>query len=82
MQGGSDMAKRQYDPRKCLMCDFTFIPKKSWQKFCNPKCHNKYWVARRSNPDDRFVKFEGRLNVFEGRLAAFDEFVKKHTVKP
>jgi ribosomal protein L24E len=61
------MAKKQLEGRACQFCGFTFIPKKSWQKFCNDKCHNKFWVARRVNPDDRFVKIEARLTALENK---------------
>jgi len=68
------MTKRQPDDKACQFCGSRFIPKKSWQKFCNTTCHNKFWSARRVNPDDRFVELEVRI----GKL---EEYVREREAK-
>jgi len=53
------------EPKNCIFCNSKFLPITAWQKFCKPKCHNEYWTSRRSNPDDRFLKIEARLDALE-----------------
>ena len=56
-------------------CKKSFIPKREWQKFCEPKCQKEYWrdvcndkywkkvYKEKASVNKRLEKIEEQLNI-------------------
>jgi len=65
-------ANKSLPMENCDFCDSRYQPKKSWQRFCSTKCHDKYWTKQKSPSFDKFLAIEQRLNQHEERIKALE----------
>lgn len=61
-------SKKVLQKRNCDYCGLLYQPKKTWQRFHKPKCHDLYWVAKKSNSSDNLKRIEKRLSRIERKL--------------
>lgn len=54
--------------KNCDFCEKRYQPKKSWQRFCHPDCHDKYWTMKKSSSVDYFKRIEKRIDNIEKKL--------------
>lgn len=59
------LPKKLLPKKNCDYCGLLYQPKKTWQRFCEPKCHDLYWVEKKGASDDRFKRIEKRLERIE-----------------
>ena len=63
---------RRLPKRNCDFCDSEYSPVKTWQRFCNPDCHDKHWAIEKGSSSDKFKRIEKRIYFIEKKLGIIE----------